>query len=84
MKDKKTGGRQKGTPNKATAEVKALCQALVSDATYQASFKKRWARGDLPPAVECMVWHYAYGKPTETHEHTGEGGGPVLVKFVDA
>jgi hypothetical protein len=77
MQGRKTGGRVKGVPNKATADVKALCRGLLGDAAYQATFKARFLEGRLPPAVECLVWHYAYGKPTEHHEHGGEGGGPI-------
>ena len=34
MKGRKTGGRKKGAPNKATAEAKAACAAIVDDPTY--------------------------------------------------
>ncbi len=36
--------------------------------------KKLLARaraGTLPPAVECMLWHYAKGKPKDRVEHSG-------------
>ena len=28
--------------------------------------RRRALRGELPPAIEAMLWHYAKGKPKET------------------
>ncbi len=80
---KKTAGsgRRRGTPNKATVDIKALCQKLIGDATYFRKFKKRWREGALPPHVESMVWYYAFGKPTETIELGGTAGGPNLFEI---
>src|SRR3989442_14678755 len=61
----KTGGRRKGTPNKATVEVKAACRHLTDDPAYRRSLAKRLLQGNAAPGVECMLWHYAYGKPKE-------------------
>ena len=66
MRGRKTGGRQKGTLNKVTAEAKAVCAAIVDDPTYRRNLTARARRGDLAPAIEAMLWHYAYGKPKET------------------
>lgn len=62
----KTGGRIKGTPNKATVEAKAACAAIVDDPAYRKKLVSRARQGKLAPAVECMLWHYAKGKPKET------------------
>lgn len=70
-------GRTAGTPNKATVEVRALCQRLLSDREYQNNLRARLTAGDLPPAVEAMLWHYAYGKPKERVEVTGAENGPM-------
>ena len=62
MKGRKTGCRQKGTPNKATAEAQINLHRhsrrpdVSRDTTHA---------GTLPPAIETMLWHYAYGKPTD-------------------
>ena len=56
-------GRKKGVPNKATAEVRAACVAIVDDPQYRKKLLARARAGTLPPAVECMLWHYAKGKP---------------------
>jgi len=64
-KGRKTGGRRKGTPNKATLEVKEVCGRLIDDPVYQQRLSRRLRAGTLSPAVECMLWHYAKGKPRE-------------------
>jgi hypothetical protein len=64
-------GRPKGTPNKATVEAKAACAALVDDPAYREALAKRLRAGKLSPAMECMLWHYAKGKPREHVEQTG-------------
>jgi hypothetical protein len=65
-KGRKTGGRQRGTPNKSTLDVGAVCRQIVDDEEYRKYFKHRLMVGQLPPALEAMAWHYAYGKPPET------------------
>jgi hypothetical protein len=69
---RKTGGRKKGTPNKATREVKQAAARLVEDRTYRANLRKRLQRGEAAPAVEVMLWHYAYGQPTKKVELEGK------------
>ena len=64
-------GRTKGTPNKVTAEAKAVCAAIVDDPTYRKKLIARAKAGELAPAIEAMLWHYAYGKPKEQVEHAG-------------
>jgi hypothetical protein len=62
-------GRPKGVPNKATQQVKELARRLVEDPEY---LKKLGAglrkRKGVAPAVETLLWHYAYGKPKEQIE----------------
>lgn len=76
-KGRKTGGRAVGTPNKRTGEVKARCRALIEAPSYVETFQQRLAAGTLPPALEAMTWHYAYGKPPEHLEHSGPQGQPI-------
>jgi hypothetical protein len=75
----KRGGRKKGTPNKVTVEVKQLCSELVTDPAYLSKLKKRLHAGKLAPGVENTLWHYAFGKPKETVEHSGLGGEPIAL-----
>jgi hypothetical protein len=64
-KGRKTGGRQRGTLNTVTVEARAFCAGIVDDPLYQARLRKRALSGQLAPALEAMLWHYAKGKPTE-------------------
>lgn len=66
-------GRPKGSPNKATAEIRQHAKQLVEDPAYRASLKVRLEEGKAPH-METLLHHYAYGKPVETHEHSGEVG----------
>ena len=64
-------GRPKGVPNKATQEVRQVARAIVDDAEYRRNLLNRIRKGKLAPAVESLLWHYAYGKPKETVAHEG-------------
>jgi hypothetical protein len=69
-------GRTKGTPNKVTQEVREVARQLVEGRDYRAALQAKLDAGKLHPAVETMLWHYAYGKPKETVQV--EGGLEVL------
>ena len=77
-KGRKTGGRQKGTPNKATAEAKEVCTRLVDDRVYLTKLRQRLRAGTLSPAVECMLWHFAKGKP---REDLGVVNSPLIIRW---
>ena len=77
-KRRKTGGRQKGTPNKATAEAKEVCTRLVDDPAYLARLRQRLCAGTLSPAVECMLWYFAKGKP---REELGVENSPIIIRW---
>ena len=62
-------------------EVEARCRALIDDPAYIDYFKHRLSVGQLPPMLEALTWHYAYGKPVERQEHTGANGGPIVVTW---
>jgi hypothetical protein len=63
-------GRPKGTPNKATAEIRDLARSLLSRPGYLRHMERQLDEGKLPPPILVMLHHYAYGKPKETVEHT--------------
>jgi hypothetical protein len=58
--------------NKATREVGEIARAIVDDLEYRRNLLTRIRKGKLAPAVESLLWHYAYGKPKETVEHQGQ------------
>lgn len=78
------GGRKLGARNKNTRDAEAVCRKLIEDKGYRKAFKVRLHAGTLPGSLEAMLFHYAYGKPKERVEVSGESGGPVVVKFIDA
>ncbi|MET5577938.1 hypothetical protein, partial [Klebsiella aerogenes] len=75
----KTGGRQKGTPNKVTADVKAIAQAYGEEAVK--ALVKILRDGEAPAAAKVSaakeIMDRAYGKATQPMEHSGSGGGPI-------
>lgn len=76
-------GRPKGVPNKVTREVREVARKLVEDPVYQKRLRIRMLKGKLAPGVEALLWHYAYGKPKETHEVTGPDGGPIALEKIE-
>jgi len=80
-KGRKTGGRSKGTPNKATVEVETRCREILESPEYVKYFNHRLMVGQLPAPLETMVWAYAYGRPRERMEVTGLAGGPLVFKW---
>lgn len=67
-------GRKKGTRNKVTIEVRAAAAAIVDDPEYRKNLAVRAKAGTLAPQIECLLWHYAKGKPVERFEHSGPDG----------
>ena len=60
-------GKPKGALNHTTHEVAAAAHALVTDETYRRNLLAR-LRAGTAGAIEVLLWHYAYGKPRETHD----------------
>ena len=73
-------GRPAGTPNRATKEARLFCQRLVSDSEYRENLEARLRAGTLPPALESLIWHYAYGKPPASLDVTSRG--PSLASII--
>lgn len=67
----KYGGRQKGTPNKSTLEIRTLLDKLF-DASYFTGLRARLDEGKLPPAVEAKLLAYRYGEPKQSMDITGQ------------
>jgi hypothetical protein len=55
-----------GVTNVTRQEAQSFCRKLVQSSEYRQKLEARLLRGDLPPALEAMIWHYAFGKPAET------------------
>lgn len=79
---KKTGGRQRGVPNKATAEIKSVAQKHGPEAVRVLVSIMKNAKAAAPARVAAAkeLLDRAYGKPPQSH--TGEGGGPIQHRHV--
>jgi len=69
---KKTGGRKKGTPNKATADIKALARGWGAEALEKAAAMAGLVEGKAGAESEqvrlgaiCLILDRAYGKPQQ-------------------
>jgi len=49
-------------------DAEALAREIVEDIEYKKNLKIRAIAGVLPPAVENMLWAYAYTKPPDRME----------------
>ena len=63
MKGKKTGGRQKGTPNKSTAFSKSVIQEILTDYTSSDLFRKDMQDLDPKDRLDIMVKLMAFTTP---------------------
>jgi len=78
MRGTKTGGRQAGTPNKATAEIRALAQSLAPAALAELARLASEATSEAARVSACMhLLDRAYGKPTQPL--TDATDGPLVV-----
>lgn len=57
--------------------VRDFCRGVLQSREYRQSVLDRITLGLLPPAVECKMYDYAYGKPPDRVEHTGKDGRPI-------
>ena len=75
---RKTGGRKKGTPNKATADIKALAQSYTDEAVMALAGIMRSSDSDAArvAAVKELL-DRGHGKVPQAV--TGEGGGPIAM-----
>lgn len=80
----KSGGRKKGSLNKATAEAKRSLEELAR--THTATAMQALAHvadhGESEAArvsAATAILDRGYGKPKQALEHSGEGGGPVFI-----
>lgn len=78
---KKTGGRKAGTPNKATADVKALARAHGPAAINELARLAKDAESEQARVSACReILDRAYGKAMQPTEISGPDGGPIETK----
>ena len=64
-KGHKTGGRVKGTPNKATRDIKELARALAPEATKRLSELLRSDNDSVALGAVKEIYDRAFGKATQ-------------------
>ena len=74
-------GRKKGTPNKATAELKETFARILRDKKGLAMLRKQYQAGELPPQTLALMCHYVAGKPA-TEVHVEGDVAPLVIDLV--
>lgn len=81
----KTGGRRKGTPNKITADVKAVAQEYGREAVE--SLVEIMRGLEYPPAARVAaskeLLDRAYGKSPQAIQHSGKVDQPLVIVLDD-
>ena len=57
--------RPLGSINRAKTEAADFARLIVDDPDYRQNLMARARAGTLPPAVETLLWYYAWGRPIE-------------------
>lgn len=83
-KGKKTGGRRAGTPNKATADVRACVARIAQNLAPEVEgWIRKGARKNPLGAAHLLAQLLEYHIPKLSRaEVTGEGGKPIEVSIV--
>jgi hypothetical protein len=63
-------GRKKGVLNKRTIEIREFARGVLEDPEYRAQLKSRLLKG-TSPAIEQLLYYYAYGKPIDRIQLVG-------------
>jgi hypothetical protein len=58
-------GRVRGTPNKVSAEARALVSQLVNNPTYQRRLRRDFELRKVHPTIESLVWQFHLGRPRQ-------------------
>lgn len=79
----KTGGRAKGTPNKATAEIKALARLHAEKAMKELARLALNAESEAARVAAIKeLFDRGFGKPAQSVQHSGEeDGSPIKHEF---
>lgn len=78
---RKTGGRKKGVPNKATADLKALAQTYTPEAIGILAGIMRSSESDAARVAAVKeMFDRGYGKASQAL--TGPEGGPLNVQII--
>jgi hypothetical protein len=75
-------GRPKGSKNKVKVEVQEFARQLLEAPDYQESLRQRLLEGKAPH-LETLLFHYAYGKPSEIKEDGNNAPSSITIILRD-
>lgn len=79
----KSGGRKKGTPNKATAKREAEIAKSGKTPLQFLIERMRNTKASMAERIDCAKAAAPYVHPKlASVEHSGDGGGPLVVEIV--
>jgi hypothetical protein len=61
---------------------KAFADAVLNSKEFRQYVLNGLTLGELPAAIICRLMDYAWGKPVDRVEHTGQDGQPMAIKIV--
>lgn len=62
---------------------KEFARLVLGSAEYRVSLMQRLKLGALPPAVEALLYHYAFGKPVERVEVKDKSKRPAFDEMTE-
>ena len=64
-------------------QVQRLCENLIlGDPAYLYNLRSRLRQGMLAPAMEAVIWYYAFGKPIEKVEVEERRAITIVLEFI--
>lgn len=72
-------GRKPGSKNKRTLEAEEAARVIVDDPKVQEMWLKQARKGELPPGTLQTLMYYAWGRPVEKLEHSGNADKPLIL-----
>lgn len=79
----KTGGRVKGVPNRATADIKALAMSYTEEAFEALIGVARNSESDAARVAAIKeILDRGYGKSRQAVEHSGADGEKLVIQIV--
>jgi len=80
-KGTRIGGRQKGTPNKATADLKAIAKSMEPEATKRLALLLKSENETVALGAIREVYDRAFGKATQHIAGEGHGSGAFVITW---
>jgi hypothetical protein len=72
-------GRKKGTPNTRTREIQEVAANIVGHPEVHERWLREAIAGTLAPTIEQTLLWYAFGKPKDRIEHSGDAEKPLVL-----